>query len=266
MNWTENETRILVENYGKIKMGQLMALLPGRTAKAIGWQAQQRKLYANRHITNRRLDFSGDGYFHVPAIKNSYWAGFIAADGCVDGIGVLYLYQADVTVIERFKACIAWPGSIYTRTRPNGSVENCVCVTSKQMVADLAHNFNIVKAKSLILQPPAGLSRECSLAYITGLLDGDGSISIVNEHSDEKRPYLATSITGTKEVLEWVRQVIGLNLAIHRRTDCKSEVYRLAATHKKAREMLATLLSVGELQGLRLSRKWNKVQQFNTWI
>ena len=34
-------------------------------------------------------------YFNIPTIENSYWAGFLAADGCLwkrgDAVGIIYI-------------------------------------------------------------------------------------------------------------------------------------------------------------------------------
>ena len=109
--WSAQEQQVLIENYGNIKKDELLMLLPGRTKQGISWQATIRGLKSDRSITNRRLAFDGHDYFATPTMENCYWAGFIAADGCVsEKRGVLYLYQAARDVIERFSACIGHNG------------------------------------------------------------------------------------------------------------------------------------------------------------
>ncbi len=81
--WTKKEIIILNDNYGKIKFFDLILMLPGRTSGAIRRKAYDNGLVANLSITNKKFVTTNNNFFSVPNTINSYWAGFIAADGCV---------------------------------------------------------------------------------------------------------------------------------------------------------------------------------------
>lgn len=76
--WTDEEDKILQENYGKISMKDLRCLLK-RSDGAIYSRVKKFHLVGS-HSLNRKYE-RNDNYFSVPNLENSYWAGFLAADG-----------------------------------------------------------------------------------------------------------------------------------------------------------------------------------------
>jgi hypothetical protein len=258
--WTEEETKILLDNYGKIKLSQLCDLLSGRTKRGISWQARKHKLYANRTITNRIP--CNDNYFSAPNLENSYWAGLIAADGCIlKNRNSVTLNQADVEVIKKFLHCTKSLVRPTCRKNRNNTCYACT-LTSPQIIHDLKENFSIGRRKTYHLLPPENLSYENSLSFITGLLDGDGHISIVTT-----KPYkkivrdIRFGILGTLEIVNWIKDILDNTLHICRRTDCRIPLYRIGTSCHKAERILYRLYDL-PLEHLRLSRKWNKVKKW----
>lgn len=74
------------------------------------------------------------------------------------------------------------------------------------MADDLKTNFNIIPAKSLILDPPNINWEDKDLidAYIIGLIDGDGSIGFST--SVRTQPHFFISLIGTSQVLSFVKR------------------------------------------------------------
>lgn len=185
-------------------------------------------------------------FFSKPNLLNSYWAGFIAADGCIDDTKYskklkITLAHKDRNHLFRLKKYINYSGKIY---RHQFSVIELV---SNKLCEDLRKNFNITPRKSLTLKPPKGLTKRQTLAYIIGYIDGDGYIGVIDNTKRIK-------ILGTKFVLNWIRK----QLLQHEKqlTDVKKydkNVYTFYIYGKKASNITKLLNSI---KVPKLKRKW----------
>jgi hypothetical protein len=214
--------------------------------------------YNREALSNRRFGLN-ENYFFVPNIENSYWAGFIAADGNIYqppdhnwqkklGIG---LSRLDVEHLERFVANIGFTGNIHSFTNGSGKDIVSIQITSNKICDDLYDNFGIHSKKSKTLEPPYGLSDEHMIkSFIKGYLDGDGSIGIYNNHP-------RFSMVGTKKFLEWVRYKLSIYNGIVLPTVKTREdgLSYVAVTGSKCRQVLFDLRSIDTPF---LVRKWNK--------
>lgn len=79
-SWAEWEDRVLINNYPSLTVNEILPKLDNRTKRAthkrlqiLGIQVEQ---WASKYSAN-------NDFFAVPNNLNCYWAGFIAADGCV---------------------------------------------------------------------------------------------------------------------------------------------------------------------------------------
>lgn len=254
LKWSKEELEILRSKYGTIKKRDLMLLLPNRTFASITWQASHLKLKANNNIVLKRLKPWNENFFHTPNEVNSYWGGMIAADGSINNKNnSLFLHQKEIDVLCRFRDIIGSEHKIITK-KDNS---NCsfICLPSKIIIKHLEENFNIIANKSLILKPPPNLDYKCSLSYIIGLIDGDGSVI-------KKDNKLILSITGTYDVLNWTSSILNNLCLVRRRKDCKSEIYRLTAYGLKAEKCLNLLYNHNSVKEHRLKRKWDKLNNF----
>lgn len=179
-------------------------------------------------IASKNAELRSD-YFSVPNLHNSYWAGFIAADGNVykrkagnrQAIIKIALKSEDDKHLEKFAQAIAHNKKIY-----HGSIKtlgreysySSIAVSSNIMAKDLESNFNITERKSLTLKPPTHLSEENAIAFIAGYIDGDGSYT----HS-YGRPIL--SVVGTKEMLEWILPLLARDKA---KISCEGNYFSFA--------------------------------------
>jgi hypothetical protein len=89
----------------------------------------------------RQADFN-DHAFSVQTPNSCYWAGFIAADGCIsNGTLLIELSIIDENHLIKFCKFLERSDSLWYRKRGNGS---CVVgIRSTNIVADLSCNFNI---------------------------------------------------------------------------------------------------------------------------
>jgi hypothetical protein len=262
-HWRNDEVDLLKSNYGVVETSALAKLLPLRCQHAIHQKASRLGLVGDRRRPSTKYRRTDHNYFARSGVHTPYWAGLIAADGCVHGGKMLQLFQSDEGVIRRFAEAVCYDGPIRHKSSPlSGRPNYSVTIYSRQMVADLLSRYGIGPAKSLTLQPPAQLGRENALAFITGYLDGDGSICLVNGK-------LTMSVVGTQPFLQWVGRTLGGGRIRKKpkttgRVVGKNDVWCLQATGSVAGRMLGELMSVSELAGLRMARKWDKVLEWRS--
>lgn len=154
-----------------------------------------------------------EDYFATPNLENSYWAGFIAADGCVYHPGgnkrnilSIQLQDRDVEHLESFRDCLDSDRPVLRRSRFTRGKDRTYCrllVTSNKICDDLLRVFNISQRKTMTLKPPM-LDEKNALAYIAGYIDGDGTY-----YSNRGR--LAIRIIGQTEILSWMKDVLVSN-------------------------------------------------------
>jgi hypothetical protein len=212
--WTEAERTLLRDLYGLIPMKEIARRLD-RTEYGVVEQARSRhmglvsvgrtKFMAEAkvvHAYNRR-------FFATLTAESAYWAGFLAADGCLHPkrrtVQVI-LNVRDRSHLEQFARSLGYTGRItdyHVRNKfvPRGAVHSRICLCHAQdMLDDLRRNFNLTERKSLTLVPPT-LSLQFAREFIRGLYDGDGSVY------RQRRRTLGISLRGTAAVLEWVKSV-----------------------------------------------------------
>ncbi len=194
-----------------------------------------------------------DSYFSTPYLENSYWAGFIAGDGCVHsekGMITLNLQKRDISVLETFKKHCEFCGNIRHMRDKIGYESVGIGISSKKWLLDLENNFNITPRKSLTLRHPE-LSEENELAFIKGLFDADGCWF-------EKTP--SWCIGGTENMLTWIQEIIDSNIqgnvkctAKVRKSGKNKKCYQYAINGSRAIRWQALLRTVDTPE---LGRKW----------
>lgn len=255
LSWSEEEEIILRENYGKISISQIIKKgLLSRSRESIKAHARLLKLNGNRleMISFVRRIPVLDNFFTIPDLENSYWAGFIAADGCIhtksNRISIM-LADKDIQHLLLLKEKIC-PVHNLLKYKTYISLK----FSSIKIKNDLKQNYSITERKSLTLKPPKNLSTVNSLAFIIGYIDGDGCIRINKEHKIE------ISILGTQELLIWLKSYLDMISPITVRSNPSvrkvKNIYRYKITGKRAISILNTL---NKINVPKLGRKWDKV-------
>lgn len=266
--WTEKENKILKKYYGKIESAKKISetLLPNRTKDAIRMQAKKLGLRITDIYRKYNLNIN---YFDQPTTQNSYWAGYIAADGCIiaqsnsltistkiDDINILHSFQEAIE--SNYKITII-PAK--TRKFPNNKISKCAAqaklvLSGCQKINQNLYKFwNITSKKSLTLKAPNIKNKEQIIAFICGYIDGDGWIT-----TNEKRK-LIIGFCGTYEMVYWINQQIKKLLPklcwrnkVLKKNKHKNH-YKVSYESNKAIAIFNYLKSVKLLY--RLERKWN---------
>jgi len=181
--------------------------------------------------------------------------------------------QGDRYLLERFLSDTEFTGSVSLDQAKesiiNGrklNVKPTVSISvscAQEWFVDLEKNFKITPRKSLTLQPPENLDRECSLAYIKGFFDGDGCAHI------RKNGYLNIVFYGTFECLTWI-QLICDEIAPNYTDDWRDRQRKTANVFQRDKifnycigeyraEILAKEILKLDIPGMK--RKWDKIQE-----
>lgn len=219
----------------------------------------------------KRIYNVNDNFFETPDVLNSYWAGFIAADGCIR-IGQkqntlnIGLSSKDFEHLNAFKNNIEFEGSIKTQCvkkiyKNDEKIfeSSSLTITSQKISDDLYQNFNITPRKSLTLLPPNISEPNLVDAFICGYIDGDGSVCLYKHNIRKVQDALSISIIGTYEVLTWIKerftQILGKEFGSinkHHNSEKNTYVYCIGQS-KGAREIFKHFYN---LNVPKLKRKW----------
>lgn len=149
----------------------------------------------------------------IENIQSCYWAGFIAADGNLRKRGPkelsIMLNIKDLEHLKKFKAFLKFEGEVKIKEYKSTGKVCRLSITNKFIYEDLINNFNITPQKSLTLQPPTKLTKNQSLAFIAGYIDGDGHIATFLTKG-RTVPQLKMDILGTENVLNWIKNEFNL--------------------------------------------------------
>lgn len=154
--------------------------------------AQSRRTRLGPAIT-RTYDLD---FFDQFTPESAYWAGFLAADGCVRSTRAtvsLRLAATDFGHVEKFRQAVRFNGDV----KISGSAAY-LHINGPRWVAALSRNFNITPRKSLTYRMP-NLPTDALPHFVRGVIDGDGSITRTTVPS--------LHITGTRYLLASLAEV-----------------------------------------------------------
>ena len=280
--WTEEEDDILREYYSNTTVKEIMRMLPSRTDNSIKLRARKLGLWQDESLPYRKYSYNYD-FFSVPNTTNSYYAGLIASDGSVSTtthVLRISLKENDSYILQQFINDINYTGELkFFNDTPgaNSVIKDKTTETPTALLAlsgagkiitDLEHNYNIVPNKTLILQPPKSLDLVDKLAFIVGLIDGDGSISHAVTKRKRVNDYhgIGCSIAGTFALLTWVKEVFDVLCPNVGRTNAEvlkmknTNIWIYRAGGNRAYHILKELQKVNT--PTRLARKWNKIAEY----
>lgn len=284
--WTKEEDQIILDNFTKVKYRKdLKQFFSNRTLSAVIKRFKTLRLRKSIDIVKN------DDFFKIPNLVNSYWTGMISTDGWINCPSDNYsnyrlqlaLKWSDKEHVEKFKKDIGSNSNIlYSKrsrnfhqlnhTRPNKItiVEmGTLCLApAKSLVLDLNKHWNIpLKNKTYDIIEPNITDINICLAYIKGMIDGDGSILMTNgqDRYKNKIPLLRIGFLGTERLLVWIHNFLSRILSnkqkerkVIKRKD--ANVYYLNINGIDAIILFDILKN---LNCPELYRKWNNINILN---
>jgi len=224
-----------------------------RAAEVIGCGRSKLQAFCAKHNIKRKYALDHKSFSDVTT-NACYWAGFIAADGCVyKHFLKIALQKGDFNHLNKFFAFL----KSNNKARIRGTSAR-FCIRSKQITLDLLKYYNITPKKSLTLLPPNICGIELEKNFIRGYVDGDGCIYFTPDKG------IGISVVGgAKSMIEWIRDVIYKRLSIDANitlTKCKgydTTYYTINYSRKRAETILKWLYEHVDVNFC-LIRKLNK--------
>lgn len=221
----KNETIILKENLIKLINKNLSAAQIGKlyniSARIIYRIADEYNIKIENKTKFKRIYSLNQNFFDEINEKSMYWAGFIAADGCISkkdyrlSIG---LASKDKSHIEKFQNDIGFNGPIFDletdpyfiNARKEKYYRSSISIISKNICKKLK-KFNIVPRKSLIYDMPKWLIEHPLINhFIRGYIDGDGCYYIRKKDNLKDQYYF--SVLGTNNFIKQTQNIFKNNL------------------------------------------------------
>lgn len=174
-------------------------------------ESQLKKLITKNGWAQKRPEVKNSYVFKEFSKSSCYWAGFIAADGCVMDNGTLkiMLHYDDTAHLEKFKSFVGSSHKISSNTDKYYRSELSFRNTS--IIEGLRNNFNVVPRKSLVYKLPSSIPEVYLKDFLRGYFDGDGCICESFSNVNSKTATLYTTITGSDIFIEKVTTLL-LNL------------------------------------------------------
>lgn len=205
-------------------------------------------------------------FFSEISCKTSSFAGLIAADGTVrkdkDEIKIS-LSSSDKQLLEDWKKEVGYTGPVRTGRENagfSGGFKEMSTLTIGRIPlwkSTLAREYNIKPNKTYNLEPPNLRKQEHILSFISGYIDGDGSIVRNSEFGD-----IQLWVYGRLSLCEWVKQQFDLFYPTNRNYKGiypHYSIFRFSIRGKRAGRVLEDMVS---LELPRLQRKWSIINNF----
>jgi len=259
----ESDKKIILDKYGKIPLIELKKQLSSQIPSGVLCRfVKKNGLKVNYSLSHRRYTYN-ENFFDIPNIQNSYWAGFIAADGCLTSTknGVkISISTLDKNILENFKSHINFTGNIRGEirlTKKNQLAEmSTLCIWGAVRLREMLYkHWNITPRKTYTLLPPTQINnRALEHAYLIGFFDGDGCWRDYKINGGHK---YAFQFSGTESMMTWCKTILhdlipeDKNIKVAK----NGNYYTYSACGKRAwsiREKLNNIIDIP----WRLQRKW----------
>lgn len=206
--------------------------------------------------------------FEKQTRESAYWAGVIAADGCIieNKQGkytslrfVINQAENNKQIIENLSDFINRPYKKNVRKQHSRHNQDqyYIQVDSNKLCTVLKDVWNITPRKSFTFIPPK-INKEYAVHWCRGYFDGDGSIGIVKS---SKVPQLRLAVCGTVPTLQYFYDTMF--------SDDKFKYHEkdIPVLEKTGNIQLGIMYSelYKDSEGLRLDRKYQKFAEWKQW-
>ncbi len=213
----------IIKKYKELNSLQKLGEFYGISGEGLRAYIPQELLVANRMSKIA----CNEAFFSVDNELSFYYAGFLAADGCLKLKDGKYkqvqftLAAADGEEVRKFARAIEYASDIsdyYTKQcdKYGGQLSRTHLEISSDQIFDDLSRFGLTPRKSLTYQMPEWLPQhQLFHHFLRGYFDGDGGVWIVKPRVNRTIKQVYTNICGTKEFLEQVEQVLDEKLSIN---------------------------------------------------
>jgi hypothetical protein len=203
----------------------------------------------------RRMNVN-DQFFNSPTPRSAYWGGLLAADGCLGKEISIELKASDEEVLVEFLRELGHPGAlsyrvVMTATEGRGLYAG-LRFRSGPIIRDLQKWYRLSRRKSKTLAPPDLADPAQILAYLGGLIDGDGAIKLDRDGGLRLR-LVSASLQIATWVQEQVRALLGVETTVQAATPNGLTIYEVAWHGAKAVLILQAVAAVTDSP---MRRKW----------
>lgn len=195
--------------------------------------------------------------FSCNSPESFYWAGFLAADGCVTKAEGKYktltvgLARKDISMLYYLKDFLQFTGKVYEYNK------RCsISIRSDNIFDDLSSRFNITERKSLVYFIPKWISEHQNIShFIRGYFDGDGSIMLVGGKK------IAISIVGTYDCIKTIHDIIRdeCNLGYDKKITKNANMYSVRYCGNILCKKIHNFMYRDSNHNTRLERKYKKI-------
>lgn len=217
-------------------------------------------IYRDREV------FSFDNLaFAKPTQESSYFAGLLAADGCVKDNSVnsnvaLSLSLTDKCLVDSYKAFLQTEKTITTRYR--GDYKDCHDIsTTNAFILENIKLWNLKPRKSEKEEIPWIIQDNVEMlkAWIVGLIDGDGTICFGrpnNKKWPNLKPSLRVQVLSSVEVSNFIQNLVPIKSTIRKHKD--TDLMEVCFYNHYAIDFFNWL----GRPSFGLERKWLKIKEF----
>ncbi len=255
--WNDREVKILKNNYSKMYVEDLMALLPNRTLNAIFLKAN--KLGLKREMrdskNSRKYVFDYNYFENIDTANKAYYLGWALTDGNVSDTQYrIRLQSKDIDILEKFSKDIKSTYPIYNRD--NGKSKELV-LSHRKIVDDL-YKLGCCPHKTFIIEVPK-INKIYEWDFIKGVFDGDGCYICTDKTKK------ISLVSGSKVFINQLSNILkkyNIKSTIYKPKDYNC--YRLEITSKKGIKLfVANILNT---KSDFLDRKYNKIIKLKEYI
>lgn len=177
MKWTQEEEKYLVENYSNGIREEILNFYKTRSWDSIKIHAQ--KLGIKRNYDQRQSDLS---ILLEDTNETYYWIGFLLADGHISNRNelIITLSIKDKDQIEKFAKFIKCKNIRYITRKRDKIQFISIRVRDKINIPKFVEKFNWNHQKTYYPPNIQIENYDLFLSFLTGFIDGDGSIRKVN--------------------------------------------------------------------------------------
>lgn len=205
--WTKEEDEKITELVNKATPLKEIAKMMNRSYASCAGRSSLLGLY--NEYTGSSKHSVNELFWDTPNELNCYYAGVLAADGCIQlnnkrfeysGVLSWETHVSDKILLDSFRENTGYTGEVQTFTRKRGFLHSGLRIYSPVWNKDLIEKFNIVPNKTFRTYPPNDISESLLFCWLIGYIDGDGTIFL----NKNKNQFIIRVTSSSEKLVFWI--------------------------------------------------------------